>query len=821
MGWFEEQIKQRKQADDQLFADAFRTIADSVVGAKANAALKDDFEKTKSAIDEILHYYHCKTVEVPESIEDFDEQLEYLMRPNGIMRRTVQLDDGWYKDACGAMLGIRSDTGEVVALLPNKLTGYSFLDPSTGEKVRIGRKNEKLIERQAICFYKPFPLKKLGIPDLLRYIAESLTVSDTVLIVVTTALVTGIGLLVPVIKKLLYQDVLEAKSMRLLLAAAVYLIAVTISRLMMSTASSIATGRLSRKMDISVSAATMMRVLSLPTSFFKKYGSGELSSHTQQVNTLCSMLISTIFTSGLASLFSLVSIAQIFQYAPALVVPALIIILVTVVQSAVVTVVQQKYSSQEMELSAKESGMVYAMISGVQKVRLSGAEKRMFSRWANLYAKRSKLTYQPTMFLTVNNAITVAISLIGIIVMYQMAVLSHVSVADYMAFNTAYGVVSGAFMSLAATAMTFAEIGPVLKMAKPILEAEPEVSEGKRVITQLNGNIEVSNVSFRYEKNGPLIVNNLSLKIKSGQYVAIVGTTGCGKSTLIRLILGFEKPQKGAIYFDGKDLATIDLKSLHRKIGTVMQDGKLFQGDIFSNITISAPWLTMDDAWEAAEYAGIADDIRAMPMGMFTLIAEGSGGISGGQKQRLMIARAVAPKPKILIFDEATSALDNITQKKVSEFLDQLKCTRLVVAHRLSTIRQCDRIIVLDKGHIVEDGTYDELMSQHGFFSELVARQQINPEPAEEQKQETEEEGDAPEPERVIISDEPAEQEESEPEEDGEESETAEDDENAEDSGDEAEEADDSAESEEQEEEAPESDGAEDLSDENESRKDG
>ena len=756
MGWFDEQIKQRKQSDDELFADAFRTIADSVIGAKANAALKNDFERTKNAIDEILHYYHCKTGEVPESITDFDEQLEYLMRPNGIMRRTVQLDDGWYRDASGAMLGIRSDTGEVVALLPNKLSGYSFLDSNTGKKVRIGRRNEKLLERQAICFYKPFPLKKLGIPQLLRYIAESLTVSDALLIVATTALVIGIGMLAPVINKLLFQDVLEAKSMRLLLAAAVYLIAVTLSKLMMETANSIATGRLSRKMDISVSAATMMRVLSLPTSFFKKYGSGELSSHTQQVNTLCSMLISAIFTSGLASLFSLASIAQIFQYAPALVVPALIIILVTIAQSAFVTILQQKYSTQEMELSAKESGMVYAMIGGVQKVRLAGAEKRMFSRWANLYAKRSKLTYQPTLFLTVNGAVTVAISLVGTIVMYQMAVLSHISVANYMAFNTAYGIVSGAFMSLASTAMTFAEIGPVLKMAKPILEAEPEVSEGKRVITQLNGNIEVSNVSFKYEDNGPLIVNNLSLKIKSGQYVAIVGTTGCGKSTLIRLILGFEKPQKGAIYYDGKDLSTIDLKSLHRKIGTVMQDGKLFQGDIFSNITISAPWLTMDDAWEAAEYAGIADDIRQMPMGMFTLIAEGSGGISGGQKQRLMIARAVAPKPRILIFDEATSALDNITQKKVSEFLDQLKCTRLVVAHRLSTIRQCDRIIVLDKGRIVEDGTYDELVKKNGVFKELVARQQINPESEGDPEREAQEDG-VPMPE---TPDEPAEAEE-------------------------------------------------------------
>jgi ABC-type bacteriocin/lantibiotic exporter with double-glycine peptidase domain len=190
-------------------------------------------------------------------------------------------------------------------------------------------------------------------------------------------------------------------------------------------------------------------------------------------------------------------------------------------------------------------------------------------------------------------------------------------------------------------------------------------------------------------------------------------------------MLGFETPQKGAVLYDGKDLSTIDLRSLRRKIGTVMQNGKLFQGDIFSNITISAPWLTMDDAWEAAELAGIADDIRAMPMGMFTLISEGQGGISGGQRQRLMIARAVAPKPRVLMFDEATSALDNITQKKVSDALEQLKCTRIVIAHRLSTIRQCDRIIVLDHGHIVEDGTYDELISQKGFFAELVERQRV------------------------------------------------------------------------------------------------
>lgn len=266
-------------------------------------------------------------------------------------------------------------------------------------------------------------------------------------------------------------------------------------------------------------------------------------------------------------------------------------------------------------------------------------------------------------------------------------------------------------------------------MVKPFFETVPEVAQDKEVITRLSGGVELSNISFRYKEDMPLVLDNLSLKIRPGEYVAIVGKTGCGKSTLMRILLGFETPQRGAVYYDSKDLKRIDVKSLRRKIGSVMQNGKLFTGDIYSNITIAAPWLTVDDAWEAAEIAGLAEDIRQMPMGMNTLLSEGQGGVSGGQRQRILIARAVAPKPKILMFDEATSALDNITQKQVSEALDNMKCTRIIIAHRLSTIRQCDRIIVLDKGKIIEDGTYEELLGLNGYFAELVERQRLD-EPA-------------------------------------------------------------------------------------------
>lgn len=729
MGWFDEQIRERERQDNERFADAMDEISFIITGKKKKLSgeIGEDAkqESITRAIDQVLSYYHIKSKEIPDDIKGLQNQLEYLCRPYGVMRRTVKLEKGWYKDAIGALLGTKKD-GTPVALLPNLFSGYSYYDNVSGEKVRLTSATEGDLEDTAICFYKPFPAKKLNIRMMLHYVLECVPITSYLLVVFMLLATTLVGMLSPKITHIIFNVVIPSGSMRLLGAVMVFSVCHSISTLLMGVLKSLIDDRVGTQMSISVQAATMARVLSLPAEFFKKYSAGELTTKLQYFNSLCSTLYSSFIATGLGSAFSLIYISQIFTYAPALVIPALSITAATLGLSILNTYLRLNLNRQAMDAAAKKNGLTYAIISGIQKIKLSGSERRAFTRWTKVYAEEVKTTYGIPLGIMLSDTFGLMISLVGNIALYYFAVRTNVTVADYYAFTAAYAMVFGAFSSLVGIGLQAANIRPTLEQVRPIMEAVPEISEDKKVVTSVSGGIELNNVSFRYDESMPWVLDNLSLKIKPGQYVAIVGKTGCGKSTLLRLLLGFETAQKGAVYYDGKDINTLDLKSLRKKIGVVMQNGKLFHGDIFSNITISAPWLTLREAWEAAELADIAEDIRAMPMGMHTVVSEGSGGISGGQRQRLMIARAVAPKPKILMFDEATSALDNITQKKVSDALNGLRCTRIVIAHRLSTIRQCDRIIVLDGGKIIEDGAYDDLLAKGGFFAELVERQRIH-----------------------------------------------------------------------------------------------
>ncbi|MCR5627239.1 MAG: NHLP bacteriocin export ABC transporter permease/ATPase subunit [Lachnospiraceae bacterium] len=726
MGWFDEQIKQRKKNDVESFEDSCLQIAGSIMGRKYTAALHDDREKATDAIGDILKYYHVRGREVPEKLQNIDEVLDYLLRPSGIMTREVTLKEGWRKDASGAMLTTFEENSVPVALIPAGVKGYVYIDKDTGYQSPVSEDSEKLFSKSAIAFYKPFPNEKLGLKELFKYIIGSVNKRTLMGYFAFTAIATLVGLIIPPLTKNLFSSVMPYGNMTSLLAVAVFMICASVGKIMFEMVQGLILSKISLQMSYEVESAAMMRILTLPSSFFKKYSSGDLGNRMSYLTLLVQDLVDFGFAGFVMVLFSVIYIFQILSYAPSLAVPAFVVTLLVLLINIFAVRVKGEIGCRQMELNSKEIGMSYAFVSGIEKIRLSGAERRAFSKWGKRYADQAELLYNPPLFAKVYSAITRIIPLIGTIVIYYTAVRSHISVGEYYAFNAAFGIVVGQLANLELIIVPASQVKPILDMVRPITETLPEAREDKTVLDRISGGIELNNVTFRYQKNMPDVLKNINLKIKPGQYVAITGKTGCGKSTLMRLMLGFEVPDKGAVYYDGRDLNGIDLKSLRSKIGTVLQNSQLFLGDIYSNIVISDPSLTLDEAWEAAEMAGLADDIRGMPMGMFTVIGEGTGGISGGQKQRMMIARAVAPKPKILMFDEATSALDNITQKQVSDSLDNLKCTRVVIAHRLSTIRNCDRIIVLDEGRIVEDGNYDELMAKNGYFAELVKRQQVS-----------------------------------------------------------------------------------------------
>ena len=724
MGWFDEQIEFRKKHERELLSDSFENIARSVTGRKISSTLKDQAD-VSDAVSGLLKHFGIKEREVPPTIKGLQDRLDYLLSSTGILYREIILTKGWHSDAMGPMITSLKEEGTVITVLPSDMGGYQYVDPRTGAKVSVTAKEENRISSEALCFYRPLPMRELKLRDLLRYMMSCLTLRDLVSFGFASLAIVLVGMLSPQLNRILMGTVVNTGSMQLLAAVMSFLLFATVGSVLLSIIRSLLLARIRYKLNINVSAATMMRMLSLPASFFKDYSAGELNQYINYMDSLCSTIVDSLFSTAVTGVFSLVYLTQIFAFAPSLVWPSLIVTLLTLAVSLLSAAVQMRIDKEKMVYTAKERGLVFSLIKGIQKIRLSGAENRAFFKWSQAYTKGAELTFNPPAVIRLSLVFTTAISLIGTAVMYFIAVKNQVSVADYYAFNSAYAYISSAFSSLTSMALSAASIKPIISLIQPLLSAQPETSDTKETITRLSGSIEMSHVTFGYDPDAKPLFDDFSLYIPPRQYVAIVGKSGCGKSTLVRLLLGFEKPARGVIYYDKKDLQTLDVRSLRRQIGTVMQDGRLFSGSIFENIVISAPTLKLKDAWDAAEIAGIAEDIRDMPMGMNTILQDGGGTISGGQRQRLMIARAIAPKPKVLIFDEATSALDNITQKKVSEALDKMKCTRIIIAHRLSTIRHCDRILVIDGGKIAEDGTYEDLIARKGIFAELVERQRL------------------------------------------------------------------------------------------------
>ena len=724
MNWFEDQLRNRLKNDEDDFSGAFGELSSIVTGEAVQEGLMAGRQKAHNAIHEILKYLGARITPVPEDVTEVPEYLDYCLRPSGAMKRQVDLVGKWWKDAYGPILGFLVDGGGAVALLPTT-KGYAYFDYKSGKKILINAANAANIEGSAYCFYRPFPPRSLSILDLIRQVFSMITAGDIVFYALILAINTIMGMLLPRITQYIYSFVIPLDRRDVLAAVSVVLITMAVATQVLKLSQNIIMNRLTFKLLNTIEPAAMMRMLALKPEFFKVYAAGDLSEKFSLITQLCTTIFTIITGTLLTTLFSMAYFVQISNITAALLGPTLFIIGGTLLFNIFSTMMSMKYQKRRMIANAELSGMTYAMLSGITKIKMTGSEKRSFAKWAPKYKKTANFSYNPPFILKYTEVINTAITSVGLAIIYFVTLNSHIDVGDYMAFNVAYGMVSASVLSLVSLTKFFAEVKPTLDIIEPLLTAEVENTGDKTFISGLLGGVEINKLTFRYNTNSRYVLDGVNIKIRPGEYVALVGKTGSGKSTLVRLLLGFEKPVGGSIYYDGKDISGIDLSSLRRNIGTVLQNSKLMSGDIFSNISISSPRLSLDEAWEAARIAGIDADIHEMPMGMHTVITEGSGSISGGQKQRLLIARAIAAKPKLMIFDESTSALDNITQKQVTESLAQLKSTRIVIAHRLSTIKECDRIYVLDEGKIIEEGSFDELYAKQGFFYELVSRQSV------------------------------------------------------------------------------------------------
>ena len=549
MGWFDEQLRQRNHIDQEEFEESMLQMAASLIG-KRETVLDDPDELTLDAVNEILKYYKLKPVEVPDSLESADEQMQYCLHKYGLMKRRVELREKWWRDSTGPLILYKKDSDIPVVARPRSFGGYEIIEGGIKKKVNAEVFAE--YKTRALCFYRPLPSRSLGVKDLITYMKNCLQKSDFAFVILLTLVVTVVGMLLPKIARMLTSVVYESGSVSLLIATAEYILAVLISSALFSMLNSLMLARLSSKTSLNVEAAVMMRVMNLPAEFFRKYNSGELYSRVNSVHSLCDAIVNSILGTGLTSLgtgltslASLLYIGQIASFTPALVIPSLAIIIGTFAISLITAVIQARISRESMVYMSKESGLSYALISGVQKIRLSGAEKRAFSKWANAYSKGAAYVYNPPLFLKISGAVTALVSLAGTVVLYFVASANGVNPSEYYSFTISFGVVMGAFNALAGIAKTIASIRPILDLAEPILKTEPEIAEEKEILTSVQGGIELNNVYFRYTPNMPFVIDNLSLKIRPGEYVAIVGRTGCGKSTLLRLLLGFEKPEKG------------------------------------------------------------------------------------------------------------------------------------------------------------------------------------------------------------------------------------------------------------------------------------
>jgi NHLM bacteriocin system ABC transporter ATP-binding protein len=667
----------------------------------------------------------------PDASEDlsFEERVVFLASASGVRTRGVALRDDWYRRDHGPLLGQLAESKAPVALLPTSPSSYECLDPARGTRTPVDAKVASTLTSFAHTFYRPLPEGRLSAWDLIRFGARGLRL-DLRLLSLTAVVVGLFGTVTPYLTGRIIDSAIPQADYAALYGFGLALAASAIATALFKLVQGIASVRAQARMEYAIQSGLWDRLLTLPPNFFRRYSAGDLADRVAGVDAIQTLVSGAGIGAVLGSISGLFFVVQMFAYNLRLGLLAVVLTAIYVAFNFVANYLQLRYQRVEIQLRGRIAGLVLNLITGVSKLRVSGAEHHAFRVWAQQFAAQRRLSFKAGLIKSVALTFGAVFPLLSSIAIFLVMLGQQQSgderlpltTGEFIAFNAAFGLFLAAMQALGDASLNLLRVVPIYERFEPILVTPPEVDRGKLAPGRLKGEIELSHVSFRYGEDGPWILRNMSLKIRPGEFVAFVGPSGCGKSTLLRLLLGFERPTSGTVYYDGQDLGALDLRLVRQQMGVVLQVSRVMPSEIYRNI-VGTSRRTIDDAWRAAEMAGLADDIRNMPMGMHTYVSEGGGTLSGGQRQRLLIARAVVNRPKLLFLDEATSALDNRTQAIVAESFERLEATRVVIAHRLSTIANADRICYLDAGEIAETGTYQELMARDGLFARLARRQ--------------------------------------------------------------------------------------------------
>jgi ATP-binding cassette subfamily C protein len=655
------------------------------------------------------------------------DPLAAILRASRIRSRRVALRDGWWRRDNGPLLGCLREGRRPVALLCPKAAGpYLVCDPVARTERVIDASVALELEDFAFGLYRPFPERRLGVRDVVRFALHGCSRDIGVLIAVGIC-GSVLGMVPALATGALFNTVIPGAQRSQLLQLTCVLLASAVATALFQLAQNIALLRIEGRAGSGLQSAVWDRLLSLPLAFFRPYTSGDLAVRAMSIDAMRQVISGTTVTALLGGILAFGNFCLMFWYSSTMALWATLIIAIIILVTLLGSVLQLRPQREAMKLQSKAAGIVLQLLSSIAKVRVAGAEVAAFALWVRRFSEQRRLQYQARWISNWVSAFNAAAPLASFLVIFYIALplmseKQALGTGDFLAFLSAFSSSTSSLIGTCLALLASLNTIPLYEQAKPILEAVPEVGLAKIDPGVLTGDIEVQHAMFRYSHDGPPVLRDVSFRIQPGEFVAFVGPSGSGKSTLLRLLLGFETVEGGSIYYDGQEMGSLDVQALRRQIGVVLQSGRLLSGDVFTNIVGSAT-ASVDEAWDAARMAGLAEDIEAMPMGMHTVISDGGGTLSGGQRQRLLIARAIVNRPRILLFDEATSALDNRTQAIVSASLERLRATRIVVAHRLSTIINADRIFVMERGRLVQSGSYADLMAQEGPFAELARRQ--------------------------------------------------------------------------------------------------